>query len=550
MTRQLLRYAAVLGGSFSTIVFDRLLEPEGIHLDQATWTDLRRFIEPQGTDRLRFILSVVHSAAYHGLSYRRRKELHARAGAVIEELAGNDADSSADVLSYHFSNSGDHGKAWKYSRTAAERAKKTYANEQAVAHYQAAIGAANNLPDLDRAEVVVQILKLGDILRIQGDSTTARNWYTKALRTQGLDRVVAGDLYRMRGYTWFDVAKYSNARRNVTEGIKRVGRSRGQEAKEVLAKLEAFRAGIEITVGNNERALEAADKAAKLARSTDDVRTLARAYDVMDRANFMLGTDAPRKGEEAIRLLEEGGHLWDTERIMNNQGALAYFEGKWDEAATWYHKSIEAAERSGHVGESGAANTRINLAELLISQRRYDEAIPLVEESKRVMTAAGALHALPFVRLQEARATLGKGNADQAVEILSEIFDALIESGDTYEAPETAVHLAEALVESGREKEAEEKLDVLELRASDDAERVTGGILRIRGLARASQNKLDEAGELLERALNHAIEDGDLFGEALSRAALAELAVRGGSTQDAASLERTNEIHGILGIVA
>ncbi|NIQ81695.1 MAG: tetratricopeptide repeat protein, partial [Anaerolineae bacterium] len=187
---------------------------------------------------------------------------------------------------------------------------------------------------------------------------------------------------------------------------------------------------------------------------------------------------------------------------------------------------------------------------LLISQRRYDEAIPLVEESKRVMTAAGALHALPFVRLQEARATLGKGNADQAVEILSEIFDALIESGDTYEAPETAVHLAEALVESGREKEAEEKLDVLELRASDDAERVTGGILRIRGLARASQNKLDEAGELLERALNHAIEDGDLFGEALSRAALAELAVRGGSTQDAASLERTNEIHGILGIVA
>ena len=62
-------------------------ETEQVALDAATVRALGHFIEDDGT-RFRFRHATVHEVAYEGLPYRRRRELHARAGETIERLAG------------------------------------------------------------------------------------------------------------------------------------------------------------------------------------------------------------------------------------------------------------------------------------------------------------------------------------------------------------------------------------------------------------------------------------------------------------------------------
>jgi len=42
---------------------------------------------------------------------------------VIECLAGGDTDSVAGFLALHYTEAGDHGKAWRYGVVAGDRAK-------------------------------------------------------------------------------------------------------------------------------------------------------------------------------------------------------------------------------------------------------------------------------------------------------------------------------------------------------------------------------------------------------------------------------------------
>jgi hypothetical protein len=112
-TRRLLRYCSVLGRSFRRVVLDELLDDEDVGLDPATSRELARFMVVEGPDRLRFRHAVMQSAAYQGLSYKRRRELHQRAGDAIERLAGDDPDSAAEFLTIHFTIAGNAEKAWK-----------------------------------------------------------------------------------------------------------------------------------------------------------------------------------------------------------------------------------------------------------------------------------------------------------------------------------------------------------------------------------------------------------------------------------------------------
>ena len=78
--------------------------------------------EPGG--QLRFRREVVRDVAYAGLPFRVRRELHAAAAGRLERELGDDADDEAARLAVHFHRAGDHGKAWRYARLAADRASE------------------------------------------------------------------------------------------------------------------------------------------------------------------------------------------------------------------------------------------------------------------------------------------------------------------------------------------------------------------------------------------------------------------------------------------
>ena len=98
LPRRVLQYVSVLGRSFRTAVARDLIATQGIRLDDATRRTLEGFLEEDGPDRLQFRHALVRDIAYEGLSYRKRRELHLRAAALVRRVAGNDPESFADIL--------------------------------------------------------------------------------------------------------------------------------------------------------------------------------------------------------------------------------------------------------------------------------------------------------------------------------------------------------------------------------------------------------------------------------------------------------------------
>ena len=217
LTRRLLRYASVLGRSFRPEVLREVVAGEDVALDEVTREQLARHLLPDGNERLVFRHGVLRDAAYGGLSYRRRRDLHRRAGEAIERLAQPDPEGVADALALHFGLAQDHERTWRYARVAGDRARSTYANIEAQDHYERALEGAQQLgtvPPLQRIEVWTA---LGDVREQAGLFDAALAAFRRATRLVGDDVVAAAALLQRCSRVHERRGAYAAALRLLTE---------------------------------------------------------------------------------------------------------------------------------------------------------------------------------------------------------------------------------------------------------------------------------------------------------------------------------------------
>src|SRR5439155_10415237 len=116
--RALLRFASVLGVGFAEDQLRHVLKGEHLPASRASLARLGEFLEAAGPGRFRFRHALIRDAAYEGLSYRLRQELHGRVGELLESEPG--AEDRTELLSLHFFHAGWYVKAGQYSRVAAD----------------------------------------------------------------------------------------------------------------------------------------------------------------------------------------------------------------------------------------------------------------------------------------------------------------------------------------------------------------------------------------------------------------------------------------------
>ena len=99
--RALLRWASVLGVSFSGSLIVGVLEDDPqVGVASEAWDRLGEFVErdPEVPGAFRFRHALIRDAAYQGLSYRRRRELHGRVAEVIEQRHADRPEDAAELL--------------------------------------------------------------------------------------------------------------------------------------------------------------------------------------------------------------------------------------------------------------------------------------------------------------------------------------------------------------------------------------------------------------------------------------------------------------------
>ena len=544
--RLLLRYASVVGARFDLELMREILADEIEDVgDVERWQRVSEFVGRRDDDILHFRHDLFRAAAYEGLSFRRRREIHARVGAALERRAGDRTDEAAGLLSLHFLEGGEAEKAWRYSVAAGRRAQGRYANVDAAEFYDRALRAAAELDgaELERAEPaeVAEIAEaLGDVCELAARYEAAAAAYRHARGLVGDQIVPVARLLRKEGVLLERLGRYNEAlewHRRALESLDEAGADGGAERVE----LELEYATVLFRQGRFEECLRWSEQAAEHAEEAGDRRGLAHAYRVLNTAHRELGGRESRWFELALPIYEEVGDRVGSAIVLNNLGVGSYFAGRWDEALAYYEQSVEAEQAAGD--PIRATNSSNNVAEVLLDQGHLDRAEALLHEALRVYTASGYALGAGVARKNLGRAAAASGRFDEAHVLFAEALADLETMGAERFVLETNARRAECLVLEGRHQEASE-LVAKTLEESTEAGVGTVLLERLAGYVRVQARDPDAARPHFEESLRAGRELGAEYEVALTLKALADTGLDpAGGAEAAETLSR-------LGVVA
>src|SRR5262249_13085206 len=286
--RTLLRHAAVLGVRFSLADLQDLLAVHGRTVDQDALRRVGDFIESEGGDDMRFRHAVIREVAYAGLPYRRRRQMHQLAGESLERTQGR-RDDVADQLSMHFFHAGDYGRAWTYSRAAADRARALYAHIEAMEYLERALEAVGRLRGIAPSEVASVHEQLGDVRDIAGLSTEAADAYRHGRRFAGADPVLLAGLMFKEASIAQRVGPFSASLRWLSRAGKLVDGVSGTAAAAPRSRLATRYSFGKYLQGRYHDAMRWSAVGAQEAREAGDRAALAYAYTTMHLAYLHAG---------------------------------------------------------------------------------------------------------------------------------------------------------------------------------------------------------------------------------------------------------------------
>lgn len=413
--RHLLRYASVFGPSFQPATLVKvagdLLPPDvEIHLERM----LGEFLVETEDGAFRFRHAVLQETAYESLSFRRRRDLHGRIGAYIEQAAGDDADARAELLSLHFLRAQDFTRAYWYSLTAGQRSKRKFANVEAAAFFRRAIHAAREVDSVGPGEMSAVYEALGDVEELAGSYADASAAFAGARAAIRRTEMVVPRLCWKEGVVRERLGRYSQAIRWYGRGMKALA---GHTPESLQLRL-AY-AGVRFRQGRYAECARWCRGAVTDAASMNDRASLAHAYYLLSHACTFMGDPAGERFRNlALPIYEELGDLVGKANVLNNLGVAAYYEGRWNEALDYYRRSGDAREKAGDV--VGAATASNNIGEILSDRGQLDAASELFAEALRTWRGSRYAVGVALAQSNLGRAASRAGRLDEGRVLLDE----------------------------------------------------------------------------------------------------------------------------------
>jgi tetratricopeptide (TPR) repeat protein len=183
--RDAVRPASVLGTEFPLSLLAAVCaasEPLDAALDELRARDFLHEVAGRAEPVYRFRHALIQEATYNGLLRAERRLLHGRAAWALEAAADGRTDEVAAVLGRHFAAAGEPERALRYYEIAGDHATASFANDEAISSYRAALEIAGE----GEASVELQA-KLANVLWRTGRRSQAREAFQAALRAVAAD---------------------------------------------------------------------------------------------------------------------------------------------------------------------------------------------------------------------------------------------------------------------------------------------------------------------------------------------------------------------------
>jgi class 3 adenylate cyclase/tetratricopeptide (TPR) repeat protein len=521
--RALLRWASVLGTTFSGVVIADVLEGDAsAAADSDAWDRLAEFVErdPHIAGGFRFRHALIRDAAYEGLSYRRRRELHGRIAEVLEARQPD----AVELLSLHFHRAERAPETWKYSLESGLSAQAKWANLEAAEFYERALDAAAGVPDLAASELASVWAALAECRKLAGHFDRAADAFERARELLPKGSPAQIELIHKEGALREDMGRYDDAIHWYGRGLKAVDKlPAGHTRDHLRIELTMGYAAARFRQGEFEDCIKRCRDVVDQALAIDDQRQLGNAYLMLHLVHTQMGSpERVAFRGLALPIFEELGDLKQQATVLNNLGIEAYYEGDWAKALDVYERSRALFERVGDV--TSVAMAQNNIAEILSDQGRLDEAKELFETVQRAVDPTGHRGLATMTRLNLGRVAARAGQFAEAQELLEEAAKGFREIHAASFEQETHARIAEAAVLAGDAERALRESEYAELAGESNAPPQLQAVLhRVRGYAQRRLGHADAAIAELERSIAAARASAALYELALSLRALDRL---------------------------
>ena len=515
LSRRVLLYLSVLGRSFRIADARTLLASQGVTLDQATRERLNQFLEEDGPNRLQFRHAMVRDTAYEALSFRRRRELHSRAGQIVLDANAGKTDAVADILGLHFFLAGDAERAWEFCRIAGDRNMERYANSEAAVQFKRAIEAGRGIDVATEHERRDVWVKLGDVRERLGEFDASLQAYRRASELTRGDPAQRARVLLKRARAKERAGRYAAALAETTRVRRLAEEAKAEELTAVRVQAIGQAAVIRQAQQKPLEAMREARAAIDAAQEIGDDVALARALSVLDYALVMLGDlDAAVNSERSLEIYRRHAMLEEEALIAQNLGVYEYWRGNWETALERYQEGRETVTRLGNAVE--AAHAAANIGEVLVNQGRFDEAEEPLVAARRTYVASGFDEGIAFVDVLLGRMYGLRGDLGRSKELLESAIEASKRLGLDGYGLEASIHLADATCRAGSPPEG--------LRILDDAMRRSPSeyldfysplFARIHGSILDAAGDTESAINALEAGLAAATGRGDAYESAL-----------------------------------
>lgn len=431
--RTILRFASVLGERFDLDDLDDLVSEEH-------WTvrpeDLRELHGQLRSERssetaFRFTSSLVLDVAYAGLPYRLRRRLHQRAGNRLE--SSDATPRPLELLSTHFFEAGEHGKAWTYSRLAAEQARAAYSYLEAMALYERALTAAARVDDVGTEAVGAVHEAIGDVAEMSGLSEVAIAHYRRARRGFGAHDLARIAVMAKEVGIHQRLGAFGTSLRIAAHARRALAEVDGADADALRSRLAVQMAFVHHLRAGHESAIHWSQLAVTEADRSGDPDVLARARNGHALVLAVAGVPADRPyGELALARAEETGDLLFQGKCLTNLAIAAIIDGRWPIAEELLDRAAVVIDRVGDM--ANAANARYNRCDVLVRQGRWSEVEQVLASVGRSASATGDLELVALVGLELGKVRVGQCRLSEGREHLEEAKAQLILLGLDHEA--------------------------------------------------------------------------------------------------------------------
>jgi predicted ATPase len=396
--RRLAQEAAVIGPRFDAALLGATAtERAKVEAGLEVLCDAEIVEEVAGSNSMslrsyRFTQTMLQDVIYQNLLLQRRIELHGRIGGALERLYGSDPERLEDLilLGHHFSLSASKPKGAHYLRAAGDRARATYANDDAIRLYQQALAVLLTGGE-GEPERLVLYERIADLFGTAGRRNTAEEHYQSALEGHRAadDRIGEARILRKLGRLLWDVGKRIKAETHYAEAAERL---RGADAPIEWAHLLQERGRLAFRVGDHVAAARWADEALGYARSApadadkqaglEAARAIAEALNTKGVALARLGRhqEAVREVEQSVAAAEAAGLLNVACRGYTNLGVL-YTIVDPAQAMEVCRRGLDVARRIGDLGFQARLLANFAVACCTFTDRCTEEGVPAAEKA-------------------------------------------------------------------------------------------------------------------------------------------------------------------------